>query len=248
MFKELTLAVVQALTEFLPLSSSGHLALFSGYFGEIDLFYFTVLHFASLLALVYFTRKEIMTLLSPKTEESRRLWLYLFIGILPAGIFGLFFKSFIEKAFDSPFAISIGFLFTGTILTLCLFFQDTNAKPSFRSSIVVGLSQLLALFPGVSRSGTTISFGLFTGLKREEAFRFSFLMAIPLIFGALLLESGNAYFSWGLVAGFLLCTILSFYSLKLLEIVLKNKHFWVFGIYCLTIGLILLLKSLGLLF
>lgn len=248
MLKELTLAVVQALTEFLPLSSSGHLALFSGYFKEIDLFYFTVLHFASLLALVYFTRKEIMVLLSPKTEESKRLWLYLFIGILPAAIFGLFFKSFIEKAFDSHLAISIGFLFTGTILTLCYFFQDTKEKLFLTSSIVIGLSQLLALFPGVSRSGTTISFGLFSGLRREEAFRFSFLMAIPLILGALLLESSNAYFSWGLVAGFVLCTILSFYSLKLLEVVLKNRHFWIFGIYCLILGLILLTKSLGLFF
>ena len=109
--------------------------------------------------------------------------------------------------------------------------------------MLVGLAQILALFPGVSRSGTTISFGIFAGLKRDVAFRFSFLMAIPLIIAATAINFNYAAITFAMIVGFVICFIVSLLSLKLLEMLLKRNYFWVFGVYCLTVGIIVLFQT-----
>ena len=142
------------------------------------------MHCASVLAIIVYTRREIRDMVTLANDAARSMWLYVAIGIIPAGIIGLFFRAAIENAFSSPLIIGVGFIFTGNILILCYSFQKSDQELTKKRALLVGLAQILALFPGVSRSGTTISFGIFAGLKRDVAFRFSFLMAIPLIIAA----------------------------------------------------------------
>jgi len=240
MLKEVVLAIVQAATEFLPVSSSGHLALFGTYFNDVNLMYISLLHLASAIAIIIYLRKEIWELRRVKDEDVRNLWMYLIVGIIPAGIVGVLFHSAIEAAFNTPLVIGIGFVFTGNMLITCYNFQHTDGSLNKKSSLLIGLSQIIALFPGVSRSGTTISFGIFTGLDRDEAFRFSFLMAIPLIIGAAILSFQASALTLPMILGFFICIVLSYGALWLLEFVLKKKFFWLFGVYCLTIGVIIL--------
>jgi len=239
MLYEIFLAFVQAATEFLPISSSGHLALISNLISEPSLFLISILHLASLLAVLIFLRKEIFLLLS-FDKKYRKMWAFLAIGTLPAALFGLFFHNTIERSFSSFFFIGLGFLLTGILLFLTKF-SYTFSELNFRSSFLIGLIQILSLFPGVSRSGITISSGLFLGLKREEAFKFSFLLFIPLVIGANLLEFGEAFFSFSLFLSFVLCFIFSLFFLNLLYYVMRKGKFWIFCFYAFFIWLISLI-------
>jgi undecaprenyl-diphosphatase len=236
MINEIILAIIQAATEFLPISSSGHLALFSNLISEPNLFFFTVLHLASLIAVLIFTRKEIFALLS-FNKKYRKLWLYLIIATIPAGLVGLFFKEIIEKTFSSFLFLGFAFLFTSIILFLTKF-TKVYSKFNLKNSLVIGLFQVFALFPGVSRSGMTISAGLFSGIEREEAAKFSFLLFIPLSIGAFLLESSEIYFSFSLIISFIICLILSLLFLRLILIIVKKQKFWIFSIYCFILAII----------
>jgi len=236
MFIEIFLAIVQAATEFFPISSSGHLALFSNLIGQPNLFFFTALHLASLVAVLIFTRKEIKNLIT-FNEKYRKLWVYLIIGTIPAAIFGYFFKDLIEKSLNSYLFLGIAFIFTGIILFFTKFCRVKN-NLNWKSSFIVGLFQVLALFPGVSRSGMTISSAMLFGIKREEAIKFSFLLFIPLALGAGILEIGEAYISWSLLIAFFVCLVFSLFFLKLLSKVIKQGYFWIFSIYCFFIGIV----------
>jgi undecaprenyl-diphosphatase len=236
MLEEVFLGFVQAATEFLPVSSSGHLALFSNLFYESNLFLITMLHVASLLAVLVFTRKEIADILK-FNKKSYEMILYLVIATLPAVIFGLLFRGFIEDQFSSYLSLGFAFLFTGLILLSTKFF-NVKSKMNRFNAFAMGLFQMLALFPGISRSGMTISAGLMLGVDKEKAAKFSFLLFIPLAIGAIILEFGKAYFSWGLVLGFLVCFIFSFIFLNLLYKIIRGGGFWLFGFYCLLISFI----------
>lgn len=238
MFIEIILAIIQAATEFLPVSSSGHLALVSNLISEPNVFFFTILHLASLIAVLIFTRKEIAGLLSFK-REYKRLWIWLIIATIPAVVFGLLFKAFIESAFSSLLFIGIGFLFTGVILLFSKF-AKRKSHLNYKNSLIIGLFQMLALFPGVSRSGMTISSGLLSGIKREKAAKFSFLLFIPLALGAFILEllTAEIYFSLSLVVSFFICLIFSFVFLNLLLKIVKSGNFWIFSFYCFVVGIV----------
>ena len=238
MTNEILLAIIQAVTEFLPISSSGHLALISNLIGTPDLFLITILHFASLLAVVIFLRKEIKQLLSFDKKYSK-LWIFLIIGTIPAALFGFFFKSIINSSLSSFLVLGISFLFTSVILFITKFAKEYS-NLNIKNSLFIGLMQVLALFPGVSRSGITISSGLFSGLNREKAAKFSFLLFIPLELGAMILELGEFYFSYTLFIALVICFILSLVFLNILYIVVKNGKFWLFSIYSFIIGLIAL--------
>ena len=236
MFIEVFLAVIQAATEFLPVSSSGHLALFSNLLSEPDLFFFTALHFASLLAVLIFTRNEIVGLIQFKREYSK-IWIYLIIGTIPAALVGYFFKDLIEKSLSSYLFLGIAFIFTGFILLLTKNFSGKERLNS-KSALFIGLMQVFALFPGVSRSGMTISAGIFSGVSREKGAKFSFLLFIPLALGAMLIELGDFYFDFTLLVSFIVTFLLSLLFLNLLYIVIKKGYFWVFSFYCFFIGLV----------
>jgi len=234
---KIILAVVQAATEFFPVSSSGHLVLVSNLISEPDLFFFTVLHLASLIAVIIFTRKEIIELLSFK-RLYRKIWLYLIIATMPAAFFGFFFKEQIEKTFSSLLITGIAFLFTGIILFLTKFSRQYSNLNAGRS-LLIGIFQVLALFPGVSRSGMTISSALFLGIEKEKAMKFSFLLFIPLSLGAFILGLGEKpCFNAAIIISFFVCLVLSIAFLNILFYVIKKGKFWVFSLYCCIIGLI----------
>jgi len=236
MFNEIILAIIQAATEFLPISSSGHLALVSNLISKPDLFFFTALHLASLLAVLIFTRKEIFELLSFK-KQYRKLWIFLITATIPAALFGYFFSSLIESSFSSWLIIGIAFLFTSVILYLTKYARQSS-RLNWKNSLFIGLMQVLALFPGVSRSGMTISAGLFLGIEREKAAKFSFLLFIPLAIGAFILESGSFYFSLSLAISFIITLLLSLLFLNLLLLIIKKNYFWMFSAYCFLIGIL----------
>lgn len=236
MFYEILLAIIQSATEFLPVSSSGHLALTSNLIGEPDLFLITILHFASLFAVLVFLRKEILKLISFE-KKYRNLWIYLIISTIPAAFFGFFLSDIIEKSFSSYLFLGFAFIFTGIVIFSTKYCRE-HSKLNWKNSLFIGFFQVLALFPGVSRSGMVVSSGLFSGLKREEAVKFSFLMFIPVTIGAMILKIGEARVSTSLILPFLLCFALSYFFINLLYIVVKNRKFWVFSIYVFVIGLI----------
>lgn len=239
MIKEILLAIVQGVTEFLPISSSGHLALFGSFFSNAHFSLFVYLHFASLLAVLIFFRKKIKKIL---LKEKKSL-LFILIGIIPTGVFGFLFKDFIEKTFSSLLFIGISFLISSVFLFLTRF-QKKEKNIDSKSSFLIGIFQILALFPGISRSGITISSARIIGIKKEESFNFSFLMFIPLSFGAFILEITEKkffLFSIDFFLSFVICFFVSYLSLAYLNKVLKENKLWVFGIYCFLVGLLSLI-------
>lgn len=243
MFEEILLGLIQGASEFLPISSSGHLALISNLTGEPNFFLITTLHLASLIAVIIFTRKEILNLLKFE-KEYKKWWLYLIIATTPAALLGFFFGDFIQKTFASYTFLGIGFLITGSVLLYTKFYEDSNKDFSKKNSFIVGLFQSLALFPGVSRSGMTISSGIFQGLDREKAIKFSFLLFIPLSIAAFLMEFNAGNINYNIIIAFFVCLVSSLFFLNLLTKIIKKDKFWMFGPYCLALGLIVLILSI----
>jgi undecaprenyl-diphosphatase len=247
MLNELILAFIQAATEYLPVSSSGHLALFSLLTNTTpNLFLITVLHIASLIAVMIFLRKEIYSLITFK-KETLPLWRFWIIATIPAVIIGLLFSDVVEQMFSAPIFLGITFIFTGIVLFLTKFASKGKARLNNKKAITIGLMQALALFPGISRSGMTISTGLLQGLPKEKAARFSFLLFIPLAVGALALEAfklPELYINSSLIASFFLCIILSILFLNLLVKIIKKDMFWMFSFYCWAIGLITIILTI----
>lgn len=248
MLNEIILALIQALTEFLPISSDGHLALVSNILGEPNLFFMVFLHLASLFAVIIFTRKEILEIFK-FNKQSWKLIKFIAIGIIPAGLVGFFLNGLIENTLTSYLLIGIFFFFTGIIVFSTKFIKQPKKpnKLSNKSSFSIGLMQALALLPGVSRSGMTISTAMFFGIDKEKAVKFSFLMFIPLALGAFILETikysqeAISIPALTLVVSFAVCFLFSLLFLNLLNYIVKNNKFWVFGIYCFFIGLVSIL-------
>lgn len=248
MLNEIILALIQAITEFLPISSDGHLALASNILGEPNLFFMTFLHLASLFAVVIFTRKEIAEIFK-FNKQSWRLIKFIVIGIIPAALVGFFLNGLIENTLTSYLLIGIFFFFTGIIVFSTKFVkQPKNPKKlSNKNSFSIGLMQALALLPGVSRSGMTISTAMFFGIDKEKAVKFSFLMFIPLAIGAFTLETIKyskevvTIPALTLIVSFVVCFFFSVLFLNLLNYIVKKNKFWVFGIYCFVVGLVSIL-------
>lgn len=236
MLNEIIYAIIQSATEFLPVSSSGHLALISNLISSPDVSLFTSLHLASLLAVIIFTRKEIYNLITLK-KEYRKLLVYLIIATIPAGIFGLLLKEIVESSFSSYLFLSFGFLFTGIILFLTKYTKE-KSKFNIKNSLLIGLFQAIAIFPAISRSGMTISSALFSGINKEKAAKFSFLLFIPVSLGAFLLESENLVINSSVIVSFILCIILSLLFLNILTIIIKKDKFWLFSVYCFVLSII----------
>lgn len=248
MMNEVLLAIIQSITEFLPISSSGHLAIFSNIFLKTDLFLITILHIASLFAVLVFVRKELKDLLK-FDNNSKKLFGYIIIATIPGALVGFFLKEYIEFSFNSFLFLGFGFLFTGTVLFFTKFSNDVRKSDlSFWNCLFIGLMQAIALFPGVSRSGMTVSSGLFSGIDREKAVKFSFLLFIPLAIGAFLLEFKDFYYGglnlstplYIILISFFICFIFSFIFLNLLFYIVKRKKFWLFSLYCWIIGILCL--------
>lgn len=241
------LAVVQGLTEFLPVSSSGHLALASNLLNvpEGGLAFDIVLHLGTLVAVFVFYWKDITALIRGiflRERKSLLLGLTLVAGTIPVAIAGFLLGDLIESLRTNMLFISGALAFTGTVL----FFSgkiSVTGDPgiSFKKGLFVGLAQTLAILPGVSRSGTTICTGLFVGFSREEAARFSFLLAIPAIMGAAVKELPSACWSIPLsniIIGFFVSAAVGFGALALLVKFVKQGKLTGFAWYCWTVALV----------
>jgi len=257
--KVIILGIVQGLTEFLPVSSSGHLVLAAELlnFHEEGVAFEVFVHLGTLLSvLIVFREDVIKMILAPfqflssrfKNKETKQylLWdLYIIIGTIPAAIIGLSFKSKIEASFSNILLVIAMLAITGTILLLSRFMPKKNQDMTILKSFIIGVSQAFAILPGISRSGSTIVTGIFLGIDKENAARFSFLLAIPAILGASVIKLKDLLVmeSYSIPASYLLIgAIVSFISgyfavLWLLDIVKKGKLEW-FALYCYLIVVI----------
>ncbi len=251
----IVLAVIQGLTEFLPVSSSGHLAL-AGMIMKVpegDMTFEIVVHLGTLMAVLAVYRKDLTELLSGvfrKQKESLVLAGLLVIGSIPAALAGFFLSDSIERAFESPVLVSVMLLVTGCVLFSTRFMKSGNRdNPTIAGSFIVGISQAMALLPGISRSGFTISTGLFKGIKREKAARFSFMLSIPAIAGAAVLKLGDAGSSGIdsslIVTGFVISALTGYFALRVLLKFLRDGKFSIFAWYCWLLGLSGLTVSLA---
>ncbi len=240
------LAVVQGLTEFLPVSSSGHLALAAQIMDipEASLSFDIVLHLGTLLAVFAYYWKDITNLckgIFTRDRKSINLGLTLIAGTLPVAIVGYLFGDFITSLRESIVFVSSALVVTGFILfvTSKIPEKKENESVSFKRGLLVGIAQTIAIFPGISRSGTTICTGLSVGLSRSEAARFSFLLAIPAILGAAVKELPHA--SWNIpfsniIIGFVVSALVGFAALTLLVKFVKAGKLSGFAWYCWSIA------------
>ena len=251
-WEAILLGIIQGLTEFLPVSSSGHLALFTAILGKDQLpaenLLFTILlHAATAIATMIVFRKDIAAILSgvfKKDETETHAFVgYVVVSMIPAVLIGLFFEDQITVLFDTNLALLGGML---CLTAALLFFSDKASikkQPiNYNIALLIGIAQAIAILPGVSRSGATIAVALLIGVNRPEAARFSFLMVIPLILGSMtksILDQGvtitfnimpmSVGFLAALVSGVLACT----WMIALV----KHSKLSYFAVYCLVVGL-----------
>ena len=259
------LGIVQGITEFIPISSSGHLVLVPWLLNwpEPGLAFDTIVHWGTLLAvlavfwrdLVALARAWARSLVERNLEptEARLAWLII-VGTLPAALMGFLWEDFFEGLFGSPGLVAALLLVTGAILALSERLgrrQLSMGDLSWLDSVLIGLAQGLAIAPGISRSGATIAVGLLRGVRREAAARYSFLLATPIIFGAGLLQlvelfqarAGGAQLP-PLVVGFLVAAVSGYLCIRFLLAYLQRGRLYVFAAYCWLAGSVSLIISL----
>ncbi|MGI5826667.1 MAG: undecaprenyl-diphosphate phosphatase [Patescibacteria group bacterium] len=245
-FQAVFLAVVQGLTEFLPVSSSGHLVLFQKIFGFSNppVFFDVLLHLGTLGSIIIFFKKDLWNLFFDLKKNTHTLK-YLILGTIPAVFFGYLFNLQLESTFNSLILVAIAWIFFGLILFLTSKIKNKTKEITWQDSLIVGFFQALALIPGISRSGLTISAGLLRGLSHESAFKFSFLLAIPAILGATIWEAKDIHFTeinlFQDILAIVVAGVVGYLSLRILQKMLKSNMFFYFGYYCMSLGIITLL-------
>ncbi len=244
------LGALQGATEFFPVSSSGHLVVGQTLLGlEIQGVQFEVaVHVATLISVLVVYRGRLIELLYGTLRRDGDAWRYvglLALATLPAAIVGVFFQDAIEGLFESPFVPATAFLVTGVILwsTRRALGREEWKKPGWGVALLIGFAQAFALVPGISRSGTTVAMALWLGVAAEEAAAFSFLMAIPVIAGAAVLQmpdlasQGLTLSGTSLAAGSVVAAITGILAIKAFVTLLARKTFHRFAIYCWALGL-----------
>ncbi len=244
---------IQGLTEFLPISSSGHLHLFHGILGDssLPIFFAILLHLFSLLAVLIVFRKDIWRVIvgffkiifEKKINPDGQLALYILVATTPTAIIGLLLEDYFEKLFSNPIIISCILFVNGVILFASKYFQQKNGVLTYKKSFIIGVVQGIAIIPGISRSGSTISAAIFLGVDRGVAGVFSFLLSIPAILGAGLLHAKDmttlesSVVSVSLVGG-LASFIFGLFSLIFLLKLIKKGKFYYFAYYCWFVSII----------
>lgn len=248
-WKALILGVIQGATEFLPISSSGHLVVAQKLLGwtpanELILAFDVALHVGTLISVVAVFWRDIVAML---TGKNWRLVGYLILATIPAVIVGFTLKDQIEGLFSSVITVGFAWLITGTVLILTRFVKISDRKDvGWFRSLIIGCAQAVAIIPGISRSGSTIATGLFLKLDKVEAARFAFLMSIPAIAGGALLDAKElasfpAELVTSLIVGFIAAAIVGYLCIKWLLHIISRGHLWWFGVYCLIIGIVTLM-------
>ncbi len=250
----LILGIIQGLTEFLPVSSSGHLEIAKVLFGDStipqeSMTFTIVLHFATALSTMVVFRKEVFDIIKGlfqfQWNDETKFTLKIIISMIPAVIIGLMFEEQLEAFFNGNL-LMVGFmlLITALLLLLADKAQNTDKNVSYKNSFIIGISQAIAMLPGISRSGATISTSVLLGVDREKAARFSFLMVVPLIFGKVAkdLMGGEIDFqsenigSMGL--GFVAAFISGLIACSWMISLVKKSKLHYFAIYCFIVGII----------
>ncbi len=272
LIKLVILAVVQGLTEFLPVSSSGHLVIFKNQLGveSQNAFWEIILHFGTLIAVFIFFRKEILSILKSvivsvgrlisgekfadliRNDLYFRIFLLILVGTIPTGLIAIAFKDTFESLFSKPALAGLMIMVTGTFLwfTKSLGKGTTNKNSmGFIDALIVGVVQGIAIIPGISRSGSTISTACFRGIDRGLAARFSFLLSIPAILGATILEykeikalNGEGLFFAAIVIS--VAALVGYFALRWLVSIVERGRLYMFSYYCWGIGVIGIIISL----
>lgn len=259
----LILGIIQGLTEYLPVSSSGHLTIASTFFGingEDSLMFTVAVHVATVLATLVMLWREIDWILKGlfkfEMNDETKYALNILVSMIPVGIVGLFFKDKVEEAFGSGLLIVGVMLMVTAVLLIFSYYARPRQKEhlSLWDAFVIGVAQACAVLPGLSRSGSTIATGLMLGNKKEMLAQFSFLMVIPPILGEALLDvlkavKGEAVMgdieTFPLCVGFLAAFLSGCFACKLMINVVKKGKLVYFGVYCAIVGLTILIYSLS---
>ncbi len=252
----LILGLVQALTEFLPVSSSGHLVLGQALLGvkSAGAAFEVAVHFGTLLSVLLVFRRDVAALVTAvlkggylkrwaEGEPELRMVLAIVVGCIPAGIVGLLFRTQLEAAFDAPRLVCGALLATGVLLLASGRAQPSDGHVTLGGALLIGCAQAVAIIPGISRSGATIATAMFLGVERELAARYSFLLSLPIIFGATLLQARglldsppDAQLTLALSTGVLVSFTAGVGALLLLLNFVRRGWFAHFGWYCLAVG------------
>lgn len=256
LFEAIILGIVQGLTEFLPVSSSGHLeivkALFEGnILPEESMFMTVVLHSATALATIVIYRKDIANifrgLLKFKWNDETKFASFIVVSMLPAAFVGILFEEQIESLFEGNLTlVGVMLIITSLLLLLADRAKKTHKKVTAFEAAVIGISQAIAILPGISRSGATISTSVLLGIDRDKAARFSFLMVIPLILGKMILDLKDIYTgqvvsepeTMPLIVGFIAAFVVGLFACKLMIQLVKKAKLTTFAIYCFAVGVI----------
>lgn len=251
--KSIILGIIQGLTEFLPVSSSGHLEL-AKYFlgtdftGNESLTMSVVLHIGTALSTVFVFRKEILSLFEGVFKkgwnEDKKLMIQIIISMIPAAIIGFFFEKDIEQLFSGKiFFVSSMLIVTGILLYISEYGLKKERDISHRDSLIIGIAQAVAILPGISRSGSTISTSVLLGIKKEKAAFFSFIMVLPLILGKMVKDLMDGSYvettvsQVSLIFGFLAAFITGIIACKWMITLVKNSKLRYFAWYCIIVGI-----------
>ncbi len=253
-WKMLLLGVVQGVSEFLPISSSGHLLL-----GQVllrvegGLTIPIFLHVGTLIAVVVFMSRRIGRLFADmfNREKERRIagWtliLYLFVASIPAALVGILTKDTIDRVmYEQPLYVAFFFVGTGAVLLATRWGRERNQTFGISEALLIGIAQAVAILPGFSRSGLTIATALLLGIASVEAFKFSFLLSIPAIAGAALIDFLELYGTGSIsqlaspeawVVGIIASAVVGFLALWLVKKTVVSRKFWLFSFYCFAVG------------
>jgi undecaprenyl-diphosphatase len=268
-FQAVILGAVQGLTEFLPVSSSGHLVIFQHLFNlkEPEVLFDVGVHVGTLVAVIIFFRKEIHCIIASvfrffigilkkkgafaaaPQDNDIKLALLIIVGTLPTGILGLFFYQIVDRMFSSVVLVGLALMVTGLLLIITVRIKKEGKRIerfSIKDALIIGLMQGISIIPGISRSGSTIAVGLFMGLERETSARFSFLLSIPAIIGAAILEFKDistypsAQITPMLIGAFTSCVV-GYGALGSLVYIVKKGRLHYFAPYCFAAGIIALM-------
>jgi undecaprenyl-diphosphatase len=256
----IVLGIIQGLTEFLPVSSSGHLELAKVILGdtsvpEESLTFTVVLHFATALSTLLIFRKEVAEILKGlfqfKWNDELKFSLKIIISMIPAVLVGLLFEKQLESFFGGKILlVGCMLLLTALLLLLADKAKNTNKEVSFVNAVIIGVSQAIAMLPGISRSGATISTSVLLGIDRTRAARFSFLMVVPLIFGKIGKDvlSGDLNFQSSemlpISAGFIAAFLAGVFACKWMIALVKKSKLSYFSLYCAIVGVIAIVYAL----
>ncbi|REH56664.1 undecaprenyl-diphosphatase [Tenacibaculum gallaicum] len=260
LLEAIILGIIQGLTEFLPVSSSGHLELAKALFGDTSvpqesLTFTVVLHAATALSTIVVFRKEIAEIFKGlfqfKWNEEMQFSVKIILSMIPAVIIGLAFEKELESFFGGKILlVGLMLLVTAVLLLLADKAKNTNKSVSFKNSVIIGISQAIAMLPGISRSGATISTSVLLGVDRTKAARFSFLMVVPLILGKVAKDilGGDINFQSSeiipLSAGFIAAFISGLLACTWMIALVKKSKLSYFSLYCAIVGLIAIGYSL----